>query len=129
MSDGYHIGLLIMSALAYLAPQFIQEERLYWLHAPLYVVENKGKETYYFTDEEMNKARKKITGNISRNKGLGEMMPDTMRRSMFSEEYQRMDVLKPDKDSLYLLEQLMGPDVQPRKDFIFNNVDFSEVRE
>ena len=118
-----------MSALAYLAPQFIQEERLCWLHAPLYVVENKGKETYYFTDEEMNKVRKKITGNISRNKGLGEMMPETMQRSMFSEEYQRMEVLKPDADSLYLLKQLMGPDVQPRKNFIFNNVDFSEIRE
>ena len=25
MSDGYHIGLLIMSALQYLAPEFIQE--------------------------------------------------------------------------------------------------------
>ena len=43
-SDGYHIGLLIMSALAYLAPEFIKEGRLCWLRAPLYIETNKNKE-------------------------------------------------------------------------------------
>ena len=41
-----------MAALAYLAPDFIKEGRLCWLRSPLYIVNNKGKETYYFTDEE-----------------------------------------------------------------------------
>ena len=40
MSDGYHIGLLIMSALQYLAPEFIQEHRLCWLRSPLQIVTN-----------------------------------------------------------------------------------------
>lgn len=68
-SDGGHIGLLIMAALAYLAPEFIKEGRLCWLRSPLYIIDNKGKETYYFTDEEFNKVRKIIKGTVTRAKG------------------------------------------------------------
>ena len=68
-SDGNHISLLIMAALAYLAPNFIKEGRLYWLRSPLYIVNNKGKESYYFTDEEFNKVRKNIKGEVTRAKG------------------------------------------------------------
>lgn len=130
-SDGYHIGLLIMSALRYLAPNFLNEGRLCWLRSPLYIVKNGKKESYYFTDEEMDKAHKsgKIKGEIQRAKGLGALSEEQARRSMFTDEYQRLDVLIPDPDSLILLEQLMGSDVEPRREFIFNNIDFSEVRE
>lgn len=130
-SDGYHIGLLIMSALRYLAPDFLNEGRLCWLRSPLYIVKNGKKESYYFTDEEMDKAHKsgKIKGEIQRAKGLGALSEEQARRSMFTDEYQRLDVLIPDSDSLILLEQLMGSDVEPRREFIFNNIDFSEVRE
>jgi hypothetical protein len=48
---------------------------------------------------------------------------------MFTEEYQRMDRLEADADSIILLEELMGKDVEPRRDFVFNKIDFSEVRE
>ena len=126
-SDGYHIALLIMAALRYLAPKFLEEGRLCWLRSPLYIVENAGKESYYFTDEEMNAAKPK--GIISRNKGLGSLSADRARRSMFDEEFQRMDVIMPDVDALYLLEQLMGESVEPRKNFIFNEVDFGEIHE
>ena len=40
-----------------------------------------------------------------------------------------MDLLEPSEESISLLEDLMGEDVQPRRDFIFKNIDFSEVRE
>lgn len=128
-SDGYHIGLLIMAALQYLAPEFIKEGRLCWLRSPLYIVTNGKQESYYFTDEEMDAARGKIKGEVQRNKGLGSLEPEQARRSMFSDEYQRMDVLQPTPAALYALEQLMGSDVQPRKEFIFNHIDFSEVKE
>ena len=68
-SDGAHIGLLIMAALVYLAPQFIREGRLCWLRSPLYIVDNNGKESYYFTDEEFNAVRKTIKGVVTRAKG------------------------------------------------------------
>lgn len=128
-SDGYHIALLIMAALRYLAPKFLEEGRLCWLRSPLYIVENAGKESYFFTDEEMDAARSKIKGTISRNKGLGSLSADRARVSMFSDEFQRMDVIIPDTEALYLLEQLMGEPVAPRKDFIFNEVDFGEIHE
>ena len=68
-SDGMHIGLLIMAALQYLAPEFIKEERLCWLRSPLYIVTNGTQESYYFTDDEFNKVRGKIKGEVQRNKG------------------------------------------------------------
>lgn len=125
-SDGYHIGLLIMAALRYLAPQFLEEGRLCWLRSPLYIVKNGKNESYYFTDEEFNKAKAK--GEVTRAKGLGALSEVQARNSMFGEN-QRMDVLEVDKEAIYLLEDLMGKDVEPRTEFIFKNVDFSEVRE
>ena len=94
-SDGRHIGLLIMAALRYLAPEFLNEKRLCWLRSPLYIVKNGKNESYYFTDEEFNKVRS----------------------------------LEPDSESIYLLEQLMGTDIEPRRNFVFNNIDFSTIRE
>lgn len=37
-----------------------------------------------------------------------------------------MERLVPDADSAELLEMLMGEDVEPRKDFVFDNIDFGE---
>ena len=127
-SDGYHIGLLIMAALRYLAPQFLEEGRLCWLRAPLYIVKSGKNESYYFTDEDFNKVRGKVKGEVTRAKGLGALSETQARNSMFSEN-QRMDVLEPTEEAIYLLEDLMGKDVEPRTEFIFKNVDFSEVKE
>lgn len=128
-SDGAHIGLLIMAALAYLAPQFIREGRLCWLRSPLYIVDNKGKESYYFTDEEFNAVRKTIKGVVTRAKGLGELPAETARASMFTPEFQRMDIMNYDEKAITLLYNLMGEDTAPRKEFIMNKIDFSLIRE
>lgn len=127
-SDGYHIGLLIMAALRYLAPQLLEEGRLWWLRAPLYIVKSGKNESYYFTDEDFNKVRGKVKGEVTRAKGLGALSETQARNSMFGEN-QRMDVLEPTEEAIYLLEDLMGKDVEPRTEFIFKNVDFSEIRE
>lgn len=126
---GYHIGLLIMSALQYLAPEFIQEHRLCWLRSPLYVVTNGKKHSYFYSDEEFNKARAQIKGDVSREKGLGALSAVKAKESMFNPENQRMDILVPDDDSIQMLYNLMGTDVQPRKDFVFSKIDFSEIKE
>ena len=128
-SDGYHIGLLIMANLWYLAPEFIKEGRLCWLRSPLYIVDNKGVENYYFTDEEYNKARGTIKGEVTRAKGLGELPPATAKKSMFSPEYQRLETIEYSDEGIELLQQLMGKEVAPRTDYIFKNVDFSEIKE
>ncbi len=127
-SDGSHIGLLIMACLQYLAPQFISEGRLFWLRSPLYIIKNGKNEQYYFTDEEFNK-RGKVVGEVQRNKGLGALTPSQARASMFSPDFQRLEPIIPSDDSITLLEELMGKDGDYRKDFVFNKIDFSEVRE
>ena len=128
-SDGYHIGLLIMAALAHLAPEFIKEGRLCWLRSPLYIVTNGKTESYYFTDEEFNAAKGKIKGEVQRNKGLGSLEAEQARKSMFDPTYQRLDVMEYSEDAMNLLYDLMGEDVEPRREFIMQNVDFSEIRE
>lgn len=126
---GYHIALLIMAVLQYLAPQFIQENRLCWLRSPLYIIKNGKQEQYFFTDEDFDKVRKTIKGEINRAKGLGALSVDQAHNSMFTEKYQRLDILQPTENAIQLLYNLMGDDSSLRKEFIFNNVDFSQLRE
>lgn len=130
-SDGRHIALLIMACIAYFAPDFIKEGRLCWLRSPLYIVNNRNEESYYFSDEEFNlaKAQGKIKGEVTRAKGLGELPAETAKRSMFSEKYQRLEVIEYDEQAIDLLYQLMGIQVEPRRNFIMENVDFSEIHE
>lgn len=128
-SDGFAIGLLIMCALYKVAPQFIEEGRLCWMRSPLYIVKNKGKETYYYTDEEFDKVRNSIKGEVQRNKGLGSLSADQAHRAMFTPEYQRIETLVADENSLPLLMSLMGKESEPKHDFLFKNLDFSIIRE
>ena len=127
-SDGYHIGLLIATALQHFCPEFIEEQRLCWLRSPLYIVKTKQGEQYYFTDEEMDAVRGKITGEVQRNKGLGSLSADQAKASMFGDN-QRMDILNPTEEAINLLKALMGSSGAARKQFVFNEIDFSEVRE
>ena len=47
---------------------------------------------------------------------------------MFNKDNQRIEVLIPDDNSFFRLEQLMGSDVSPRKDFVFSGaIDFSKI--
>lgn len=129
-SDGFHIGLLIASALEHFCPKFIRENRLCWLRSPLYIVKDKDKEQYYFTDQEMNAARPNLPAGVEvqRCKGLGSLSASQARNSMFGEN-QHMDILIPTDKTKNKLVTLMGSNADGRKDFIFNNIDFSEVKE
>ena len=91
---------------------------------------NDGKtESYFFTDAEYEANKNKVKGEVQRNKGLGSLEPDQARKSMFDPEYQRMDVIEYDEEAIDLLYSLMGSEVEPRRDFIMQNVDFSKIRE
>lgn len=130
-SDGFAIGLLIMCAIYKFAPQFIEEGRLCWLRSPLHITTNGKTEIYYYSDAELAQAKAKglVKGEVQRNKGLGSLSAEQARRSMFDPAYQKLDVLKPDDDSLPLLTTLMSKDSEPKHDFIFENIDFSTIRE
>lgn len=124
--DGCHIACLIMSLFKALMPEFIEEGRLCWLKAPLFKVKS-GKKNYYYYDEQ-ELANAQIRGEQSRFKGLGELSAQDTRDSMFNIDNQRIEVLIPDDNSFFRLEQLMGSDVSPRKDFVFSGaIDFSKI--
>lgn len=129
-SDGYNIGLLIAVALQHFCPEFVQEGRLCWLRSPLYILKSKKEEFYFFTDNELAAARTKakLQGDLQRNKGLGSLSAEQARSSMFGEN-QHIDVINPDESSIALLDKLMGTNVAARKKYIFENIDFAEVRE
>ena len=124
--DGCHIACLIMSLFKALMPKFIEEGRLCWLKAPLFRV-TKGKNNYYFYDEQ-ELAQSQIKGEQTRYKGLGELTAQDTKASMFDKNNQRIEVLIPDDNSFYRLEELMGSDVKPRKEFVFSGaIDFSKI--
>lgn len=121
--DGAHVGLLIMAMLQVLCPEFLKENRLYWLRAPIYKVETKKKNYYYYSEEEF---KNHPQGNIIKYKGLGQMSDEDLKESMFHPEWQKLESAIYSPEGIALLEALMGKEVQPRKEFVFNNIDFSE---
>lgn len=121
--DGSHISLLVMAMLQVLCPEFLKENRLYWLRAPIYKVETKNKTYYYYTEDEF---KNHPNGNIVKFKGLGQMNASDLKDSMFSPEWQRLDPIQYSTDGVKVLEDLMGPKADIRKNFVFNNIDFTK---
>ena len=121
--DGSHIGLLLMSMLQVLAPQFLQENRLFWLRAPICKVETKNKTYFYYNDEEFKTHPK---GSITFFKGLGQMTDEDLKASMFNNEWQHLEPITYSEEGIDTLLSLMSEEVEPRKDFVYNNIDFSK---
>ena len=124
--DGSHIGLLVMAIIQKLCPEFIQEGRLYWLKAPVCKLECKGKTYYYYTEEEVEN-RKETSGEMTFFKGIGQMQKKDLQESLFSPANQHLEQLKPTEDGIEVLLELMGEDVQPRKDYV-QGIDFGGFR-
>ena len=127
--DGYHIALLIMANLHRLCPQFLKENRLYWLRSPLFIEQDKNKNpiSWYYTDEEFNKVRGTLKGNIKRIKGLGALGEEDLKATLFSSTGgQLMDEIEYSPEGVEQLCNLMGVEIAPRKDFVMSKIDFSE---
>lgn len=119
--DGSHVALLLMSMLQILCPDFIKENRLYWLRAPICKVESGKKVIFCYTQEEIENAPK---GEITFYKGLGQMTDEDLKNSMFSEKWRHLEPISFSEIGVSALYDLMGEDVEPRKEFAFNNIDF-----
>lgn len=129
-ADGFSVSLLIMVVLQTICPQFLKENRLYRLYTPLYIEhDKKGKPiNWWYTDDEYNAARDKIKGDVSRIKGWGSLTDEDLKVTIFSDKG-KLDQIIYSEEGLERLKELMGIDVQPRKDFVFNNIDFSKYCE
>lgn len=121
-----------MANLYKLCPQFLKENRLYWLQSPLFIEYDKqnNPKSWYYSDEEFNKVRSTVRGEIKRVKGLGQLNEKDLKATMFSTTGgQKMDLIEYSPDGAIQLEKLMGTDIAPRKEFVFNNIDFSKYGE
>lgn len=128
-SDGFHIALLIMANLHKLCPQFLQENRLFWLRSPLFIEQDKNGNpiSWYYTDEEFNQVRGKLKGNIKRIKGLGALSEKDLKATLFSTTGgQIMDEICYSSEGVRQLCALMGEDITPRKEFVMNRIDYSQ---
>jgi len=54
------------------------------------------------------------------------MSPQDVEVSMFG-QHQRLLQIVPSEEGIDRLTELMGKDVEPRKEFVFNNIDFSKI--
>lgn len=128
--DGYAIMCLIATMFYVLMPKFIEEGRLCWLRAPLYRLSKGNKRVFAYDDAELAELRKKYPDwEQGRNKGLGEMTSEDMEASMMSKTDRHLEVLTINdaEEAAESLKMLMGPDVDDRRDFLFENVDFNII--
>lgn len=130
--DGASISNLITTLFFYMCPQFIKEGRLFRMKMPLFVLRYKDKTLYAFSEEERDILLKKNgkPKEISRKKGIGENTPQETKESVFGAQrrWERVQIEDFEKYS-EMMNMLMGPNVEERKQFIMKNVDFSNICE
>ena len=126
--DGLNIMCLVATLFMVLIPDFVKEGRLCWLRAPLYRIGVGDKRYYAYNDEELKSYQSQFPKvEVGRYKGLGEMRPEDVEESMFHIENQHLECLTIDdfEQTYQTLIMLMGKEVSPRRDYLFENVDFS----
>ena len=57
------------------------------------------------------------------------MQDGVAKESMFNPQFQRLEPIEYSAEGINLLYSLMGESVVPRTEFVFNNIDFSQLRE
>lgn len=129
-ADGFAIALLIMVVLHTICPQFLRENRLYRLYSPLYIEHDKKGNPikWWYTDDDYNKDRDKIKGEVARIKGWGGLTDIDLSTTIFSPQG-RLDKIIYSEEGIQALQDLMGIDVALRKEYVFNNIDFSKYGE
>ena len=122
-SDGADIELLLLTFFyTYMRP-LVEAGKLYRAVTPLYIIRQKDKEYYCYSEMELAQWKESHTGSydLLRAKGLGELNPADLHRVCFlNERYKRITISDAQK-ATELLEILQGPSVEPRKKYIYEN--------
>ena len=127
--DGAHIQILLITFFYRYMKPLIEAGKLYIAMPPLYKLFN-GKTVYYaWTDEERKEilSNSKIKLETQRYKGLGEMNADQLWETTM--DPMKRSLVKININDVALAEKrvsiLMGDKVEPRKEWIEENVEFS----
>jgi DNA gyrase subunit B/topoisomerase-4 subunit B len=129
-SDGHHIATLLMTFIYRHMPQLITAGRLFLAQPPLYRIDI-GKETFWALDEAHKDRLLKMHANgrgtpeITRFKGLGEMMPKVLWETTLNPRTRRLlrvsiaDQIVTDR----VINELMGKDPSARFRFIMERAE------
>jgi DNA topoisomerase IV B subunit len=128
-SDGHHITTLLLTFFYRHMPALIADGRVYIAVPPLYRIDI-GKETFWAADEPareaiLAKSDKRAKPEITRFKGLGEMMPKVLWDTTLNPATRRLlkveisDMLATDR----IMADLMGRDASARFRFIMERAE------
>jgi DNA gyrase subunit B/topoisomerase-4 subunit B len=131
-SDGHHIATLLMTFVYRHMPGLIAGGRLYLAQPPLYRIDA-GKETFWATDDRhrddiLKRIGARARTDITRFKGLGEMMPKVLWETTLNPRTRRLlrvgidDHIATDR----VINELMGKDPSARFRFIMERAEEAE---
>ena len=133
-TDGAHIQVLLLTFFFRYMRELVEAGKVYIALPPLYKItyknRNKQMMEYAWTDEELEKIVSGLRSyNIQRFKGLGEMNADQLWDTTMNPNTRTLIQVNIDdlSDADQRISVLMGDKVEPRREWIENNVSFASV--